>query len=327
MSASSRARRLAATIAIGLAIASASSSAFAEPTASEKETARSLVASGREKRRAGDERGALDDFQRAHAIMGVPTTALELGKSQEALGQLVEARTTLLEGVRYPVHNGEPEAFKKARREAKQLAESIAPRLATVTIALTGVGEGMKPKVTIDGAPASGSAVNAPLKVNPGKRVIVVKVGDEEKKAELDLAEGGEDRVRFAFSGTPAPRPIALDPQPKPPEPSASRTSPLVYIGIATAGVGVAVGTVTGIMTISAYDSVKGDCPGGKCPPETHADVDRGTTLGTISTISFVVAGVGAALIVVGILMPSKAAVEASHASISAGPGGIAGTF
>lgn len=325
MSVSSRARRLVVSAVIGLTIAASSTLSFAEPNASEKETARSLIASGREKRHAGDQQGALEDFQRAHAIMGVPTTALELGRTQEKLGMLVEARATLLEGVRYPVHASEPEAFKKARREARQLAESIAPRLATVTLALNGVGEGQKPKVTIDGVAQSGSSVNVPLKLNPGKRVIVVNVGDEEKKAELELAEGAEERVRLGFSGAPAAKAI-VEPPPKRVEqgPMPSRTSPLVYVGIATAGLGLAVATVTGIMTISAYNSVKDDCPGGKCPPQTHSDVDRGTTLGTISTISFVIAGVGAALIVVGILTPSK---SAPSTSLAVTPGGLGGSF
>ena len=70
--------------------------ARAEPTAGDKETARSLMDEGDRKFAAKDFKGALDAYQGAHAIMGVPTTGIEVAKAQEALGLLVEARDTLL---------------------------------------------------------------------------------------------------------------------------------------------------------------------------------------------------------------------------------------
>src|SRR5262245_39056748 len=62
----------------GLLVTVAVGSALAEPTAAEKETARALVKSGREKRASGDLKGALADFQAAHAVMHVPTTGIEV---------------------------------------------------------------------------------------------------------------------------------------------------------------------------------------------------------------------------------------------------------
>jgi hypothetical protein len=73
----------------------------AEPTAADRETARTLLIDGREKLSAGDAKGALQSFQAAHAIMGVPTTGLDLARAQAALGDLVGARATAL-GVASP---------------------------------------------------------------------------------------------------------------------------------------------------------------------------------------------------------------------------------
>lgn len=48
--------------------------AHAEPTAADKETARTLMQDGRAKRTKGDHAGALEAFRAAHGIMKVPTT-------------------------------------------------------------------------------------------------------------------------------------------------------------------------------------------------------------------------------------------------------------
>ena len=72
----------------------------AEPSASDRDTARALVIDGRAKLAAKDHEGAYKAFKAAHAIMGVPTTGLDLAKAEEALGLLVEARTTALDVTR-----------------------------------------------------------------------------------------------------------------------------------------------------------------------------------------------------------------------------------
>src|SRR5215468_3304078 len=87
---------------LALALSILAPRALAAPTAAEKETARALMKSARDKRRASDLRGALVDFTKARAIMNVPTTGLEVGKTQMDLGLLVEARDTLLEVARSP---------------------------------------------------------------------------------------------------------------------------------------------------------------------------------------------------------------------------------
>src|ERR1700683_2568222 len=92
--------------------------AHAEPTASEKETARTMMDEGHARRDAGDHKAALAQFLGADAIMHVPTTGVEVGREQIALGLLVEARDTLERIMRTPAVPGEPEAFGLARRTA-----------------------------------------------------------------------------------------------------------------------------------------------------------------------------------------------------------------
>lgn len=321
-------RILAAPLALGLVLTTRSASA--EPTPSERETARTLLLSGRERRKNGQLMAALEDFEKAHAIMRVPTTGLDLGKAQQELGMLVEARATFLEAARYPVRADESRAFKRARKEAKLLADEIAPKLGTLTISVPNDAQ-----VKLDDADISSSSINVPLKVNPGKHEIVASLAGDEKRQTVDIAEGETKTVELTLAGA-APSP----PKTSPDRPENARqetsTSSLVWIGGGIAGVGAAVGAVTGLMAFSVHADVAGRCDRGvRCPQATHADIERGETLGTVSTVAFVVAGVGAAVLVYGLLNPNVESPKGDPGSTSAkksprwiaGPFGVAGTF
>src|SRR5262249_23768598 len=161
----------------------------AEPSPTEKESARALVRSGRAKRTAGDLPGALTDFRAAHAIMGIPPTGLELGKTLAQAGQLVEAHDALVEVTHMPPTPREPPTFEKARQEAKALADVLAPRMATVHVVLTAPA-GAKPTVTVDDAKVAAESLGA-LKVNPGAHLVKATLGDEVQETRVELQEGG----------------------------------------------------------------------------------------------------------------------------------------
>jgi len=289
----------------------------AQPSAGEKETARALVLSGREKRRSGELQGSLDDFEKAHKIMGVPTTGIELGKAQIAVGLLVEARTTLLDVVRFRERADDPDAFKRARREAKPLADSLLSRLATVTLAMSGVPSGVTPKVTIDGVAAAG--VTGPQKINPGKHEIVVTVGDEEKRATVEIAEGGSEEVKLGFSGHAPPARVEDGSGDGGKPVVTTHTSPLVYIGLAGGGLGLLVGSVTGLLAFSEYSNVKG-CRDNMCGPTNHDTIDTGMAFGNVSTVSFIIVGIAAAVTVVGLLTPSTETAPSGARSVAPPP-------
>ena len=315
-----------------LVLALAAQEAHAEPSPVERETARTLLLAGREKRKNGRVAEALADFTKAHAIMRVPTTGLDLGKAQADLGMLVEARATLLEVARFPEKPGEPQAFARARSEARQRADELAPRLATLTIA---VPEGTR--LTIDGNELAASSTGVPFKVNPGKHEVVATRGAEEKRAAVELAEGATESIALAFPPVNEPPRAATQVAPAPAPPAArpeqpeTTTSALVWIGLGVAVTGAAIGTTTGLLAFRAKDDVASQCDAGvRCPPSTYDDIDRGETFGTISTIAFVAAGAGAAIMVYGLLNPTRVTPPQSTtgpALRGLSPFGLNGTF
>ena len=99
--------------------------------------ARAMMADGRDLRERRDLKAALKSFQSADSIMRVPTTALEVARTQVALGQLVEARDTLHKLASLPESPSDPIPFRDARTEAERLDGELG-RIRTVAAAPDG---------------------------------------------------------------------------------------------------------------------------------------------------------------------------------------------
>lgn len=299
-------RRLTASL-CAMSIALAGAPALGEPTASDKETARALMKDGEAKRSKGDHKGAHEAFRAAHAIMNVPTTGLELGREQAALGMLVEARDTLLGVTRLPVIPGESANMPAAREEAQKLADDIEPRIPSLKIVLENLPAGASPKVTVDGISILVATIGVPRKHNPGTHEVVVVVGSVEKKTTVELTEGETKEVSIDVAADVAKEePKKEEPPPKdepPPAPPSTQTrSSLVWIGFGSAAAFGAIGAVTGVLAFSKASAAKDGCEGTRCPPATHDDVESSRTFGTISTVSFVLAGAGAVVGFIGLM-------------------------
>jgi hypothetical protein len=299
-------------VAASLAFASFASAA---PSAADKETARGLMAQGRAAREKGDLQAALKAFEAADAIMHVPTTGLELARSQEAAGLLVEARDTALRVMRSPEEPGEPAPFKRARQEAAALSSELEARIPSLTIEVKNVPDGQTATVTLDGNELSSVLIGQPRKLDPGHHVVVAKAGTAEGREEVDVAEKESKTVTVALpaqeAAAPAPPAPEQETTEKPPpateQPAAGRSGAskaLMFGGFGLAGAGLIAGTVTGILSMSQTSSIKSSpaCSGNLCNPSEDADIRSARAMATVSTVSFIVAGAGAAVGVVGLL-------------------------
>ncbi len=320
-------KRLAA-LTLVLACALPSAALAAEPTLSDRETARSLMEDGDAKRDKNDLRGALKSYEAADSIMHVPTTGLEVGRTQALLGMLLEARETLNRVSKIPAKPGDPPPFEKARKAAEQLSSDVAQRIPSVTVSVSGAEAGQTPQIVFDGENVPAAASFAPRKVNPGVHVIVVKLGTSERKEEVSVAEREQKTVQFDFSAPPKPAAVAAPPADKPqPEPDkaggggSSTGKILMFGGFAVGVIGVGIGTVTGLMSISKVNDVKKDCVDNHCPQSRQSDIDSAKSLGTVSTIAFIAGGVGVAVGVVGLVMSGKSEATEPSQGRSTKPG------
>jgi hypothetical protein len=180
----------------------APSAALAQPSSADKETARNLMKEGDTKFAAKDFAGALKAYQAAHAIMQVPSTGLPLARTQLERGLLVEARDTLLQVSRHPKEANEPAAYAKAREEAAQLAQKIAPRIPSLVIVVEGASADAA-AVAVDGSAVPSAALGAPRKVNPGSHTVTASApGYRDASATVDVKEGENEKVTLKLVST-----------------------------------------------------------------------------------------------------------------------------
>jgi hypothetical protein len=279
--------------------------------------------------------------------MHVPTTGFEVARSQASLGQLVEAHETLLRVLRIPAQPDDPQVFRDARSWAGSLDAELGQRIPSVKIHVEGVPPSSQPSVSVDGVAIPAAALAVPFELDPGHHVITASVGAARTEAAVDVVERDRRDVTLRLvvddgsAGAPPalPTPAAAPstaPAPESAAPTASsRGIPtLAWIGFGVAGVGVVVGSVTGIMSISDKSSIQSQCFGNRCPPSTYNSIDSANTLATVSTVSFIVAGAGAALGVASFFLrgddaPPPSPAGSVHVSPWVGLGalGARGTF
>lgn len=316
------------SVGVALATLLLTSPAWPAPSDSQREAARNLMAEARELRDARDLTGALSRFQMADAIMGVATTAYEVAATQAALGQLVEARATLRRLLNAPTSPDDPEPFKAARVKAKSLDAELSERVGSLQLQAKGADGSLR--ISVDGIELAPDAVTEAVQVNPGHHRLVARNAGREQVRDVDVAERETVPVSFVFSEAAATAPLAVlappahdEPAPAPldaptPAPPSARSSAstLAYVGGGLALAGLVVGSVTGSMALSRKYAAERGCVDNQCPPSTWDDLDSASNLATVSTVSFVVCGVGAAVGIGALVFGRRDTVQSSLAVV-----------
>ncbi|WP_394838272.1 hypothetical protein LVJ94_15310 [Pendulispora rubella] len=276
----------------------------AQPTAAEKDMARTLMGEGEAQRDRGDLEAALKSFQAADAIMHVPTTSLEVAKTQTALGRFLEAQEMVAAVLHYPVKRNEPRPFTIARENAKALQDDLDRRTPTILIHVAQMGRtaDFPATLTFDGTAISEPAPGTGRKVNPGHHVIAAQAGDLSTRVEIDIVERETRNVTLRL-GTPEPAasPVAEGASVVPPPPGKEPSKPnyLAYTGFGVGAAGVAVGAITGIVVLANAGDLRDSCnkpPGNTCTGDDVDKLSSTKTWATVSTVSFIVGGAGLAV-------------------------------
>jgi hypothetical protein len=291
-----------------LALSLSTCPALAQPSASDRATARALAEEGGEALDKKNYEIAADRFSRADALVHAPTLSLELARAQVGLRRFVEAQETYLRIIREGVPPGSPPAFTKAFQDAQKEIKAIPPRLGWVTLTVTGANAFI---VTIDGNEVPKAALDVKRAVNPGNHVVKASAdGYVANETTFTVGEGESAAVSMTLD------PMPSSPTAKPPTPSAAKTTittasgaqvgtdsgrprgstqkTLGIVALGVGGAGLMVGSITGLVAISRHGDLQTNCPGGQCPESQQKNLDSYRTFSTISTIGFIVAGAGA---------------------------------
>jgi hypothetical protein len=251
-------------------------------------------------RNAGDLAAALQRFQSAHALMGVPTTGLAVAETQAKLGLLVDARSTALEVLAIEAPATEPAVFAAAREKLATLTHSLEKRVCTLKTSVSPASADFK--LQIDNVDLPKAARNAPFKTNPGAHTIKVSApGYRAQTRELTLREGGVGEVEFTLvaEGEAKSAPAQTSELPavsvSPGQAAYSfqldearqsgRTRGL--IGLSLGAVSLAAGAVTGWMSWSMTAHELEVCgPDYTCPSSQADALRQANTLGHIANIT-----------------------------------------
>ena len=252
-----------------------------DAVAAARAAARPLAKRAYESFESGDYGAAIELFREAELHFHAPPHLLYVARAQAHLDHLVEARDTYLLVASEKLERYAPDPFHKAQESARVELEQLRARIPKVHIQVTGARRG-DVKLWIDH-----QLIEDLLPVhelNPGPHSVRAEASSGGSLTrELVLAEGAREELVLEFQPRPTHEPKVND----------LLVPALVSFGLG--GAGLAVGIAAGIVSLNTVSDIEDQCVDGHCPPASETEADHAMLLGNLSTVGFVVAGVGAA--------------------------------
>jgi tetratricopeptide (TPR) repeat protein len=295
-----------------------------------RSAARTLAEAGLALQASGDDAGALVKFERALALVEVPTLAVLSARCLVKLGRLVEAAERYRQARAMTVDSSLASGYRAAQLEAQADAEkeraALLPRIPVLDLALEGASP-QDVELRIDEQRVPSAIVGVDRPIDPGRHRVQARRGAEVVTQEPALREGERMRVTLVF------KPIAALPPPPPPPSGGERPgSTQRIVGAVIAGLGGATLVAGGVNWALALGK-KGDldkvCPGEICPPSAKDTLDTYTRLRTTAIAMMVTGGVlaGAGVVTIAVAprgAPARAAITPWIGPLGAG---VRGTF
>jgi hypothetical protein len=322
------------TLSISLALI-APAALGAEPTASDRATARTLAQEGQHALETKNYTMAIDKFSRADALVHAPTLLLGLARSQVGSTKLVEAQENYNRIIREGVAANAPKSWSKAVDDANKEVGAISPRIPWVTITVLGPSS---PEVVIDSMPVPHASLGVRRAINPGTHKVKVSAeGYLPQEKMIVLTEGQSLQVNLELEQAPQEAPLpekkvaaaAVDTGTSSSSGEWRRT--VAYVAFGVGGASLIVGGVAGGLAIAKHSQLADACPNPEfCDPSHQAAIDTYHRLGTIADVGFIVGGIGvAAGVVLLVTQPKETATTGTKWTpyIGLGSAGVSGVF
>ncbi len=334
-------------------------------TPEQKARVRELVKDGGRLVDSGKPAEARDRFMAALELARVPAIALYVARTHENLRELLKAAQLYRLASEMQLdealwdHDEKKTQFQlRSREEAKAALRQLLERNCTVRIQLVG-SVGVDIRATIDGIELDRNSVAYELPVDPGSHVVVIVQGSTRHSQTVNVDQREHKTVTFDLTAAPtiespegqrfgglAPLlPAQQGAQTtKPTDKTKSiRTTPRestygtrdylkwVAYGIGAAGLGT--GIVAGFVTLDKRSALisEGCTADGSCSRDSHLEpskLESHNTWRTITTVGFVVGGVGAiAGVTLSLTQPKTERAPRLALHLAPGTIGARGTF
>lgn len=292
----------------------AAPSVEANPTAAAAELdpetrvlAREFAIRGAEAFDAGDYETALENFNRATAILDVPSIAVMQARTLVKLGRWLEGLDRLQVTARLQLGPNAPAPYREAVAQAAQEAEALRLQVPQVALLLGEESQGSEHalEVSFDEKPVPVALLNISRPVNPGRHFVRVRShGTIYYENILDVTPSQQLQVQIpppprktAPAPSPAAKRVVAPTEVAPPvsqpeqEPGAStKINWPLYGALGVTALGLA-GTITATVLGSKHQSTLDEVCKPRCPTEYSDDV---SALNTDRTVFYISAGVTA---------------------------------
>jgi hypothetical protein len=293
-----------------------SATAIAAPTGRDRANARALTNEARRAMKNGAYAEAASALERALALDPSSQLKLDLARAKIQIREFVEANE-LLDELADPALT--PNLNKYVLAAVTKLQTELSKKLPRVLVTITGV-DPTHAIVELDGK------VITPGKrvpVNPGRHAVVADAEGMERATErVTLSEGQQREVLLNLVSRAPAEPAS------PVETSAGSKIPAA-IAFGVGGAGVALGTIFGVMAMSDKSAAEAYCKDDQCTRKAQPSIDSSLTNGNVSTVAFIVGGVGLGLGAVLLLTVGSKKTEQARLVpwIGAGEIGLRGQF
>lgn len=290
-----------------------------------RQQARELADRGFSLFEAGQYDKAIEVFREAEKSFHAPTILLMLARAHDRLGRLLEASGVYQQILDEPLATSASPAFLEAQATARVELAALQKRIPRIEVVVTGAGPAAA-RILLDGAPVE---PEQSVQKDPGSHTVVVSVpGGQAVTRAVTLQEGALERVAINLPAAPltpkAPAPAAE-------EPTGPRKGSILpaMIAFGVGGLGLGLGAVTGALTLGKVDNLEQNCPNRVCNQGEEAHYNSAHTVATVSTVGFVVAGVGAAAGAVLLFVRPGGDAAPAQTGVLVGPGwfGVKGAF
>ncbi|MFZ5891502.1 MAG: tetratricopeptide repeat protein [Myxococcota bacterium] len=282
--------------AVCVALFSVNARAQAAPPTNET-AAEAQFNEGRKLMEAGRATEACPKFESSQRLDPALGTLLNLADCYEKIGLLASAQQRFLEAAQTAARDGFPDAVQGARDRAAALE----PRLAKLSIRAEQPAPGLA--VACDGRPIDPAQWSVGVPVDPGTHTIVAGAPARsnfqttvviDSRPGLRIVKIPELANEPGSAAAPSPASTETAPSSSSGGLGTKRTLALVAGGVGV--VGVAVGAIFGLRSISKKNEAEEHCDGNACRDQVGVDLKSDAIqAGNISTIAFVVGGVGLA--------------------------------
>ncbi|MDB4883504.1 MAG: hypothetical protein JWL95_2270 [Gemmatimonadetes bacterium] len=308
----------------------APSTASAQQSAEDLAAARQLGTDGVMLADEGKCAEAIEKLTRAEKLHHAPSTADRLGECQIELGMLVAGTELLQRVVREPLGPNPAPVFTQAVARAQKALQAALPKIGNLRVVVS--PPAVKATLAIDGAPLQESLIGVDRPTDPGSHVVSASAaGYLPAKVDVVLAQGETKNVELTLVVDPdapkeaPPPPVAGPSAPvaPPEEPSTGGSRAPAFAAFGVGAVGVVIGAVAGGLALSNLSSAESDCGADhKCRAGSAgaSDLSTARSMATVSTVGFIVGGVGLATGAVLLLTRSSGSPSSTTSAASRPP-------